>query len=772
MQPKLKEKRWDKAKEQLLLGLWEKEKLYKFRPGRKIFSIDTPPPYPSGRPWHIGAAAHYSQIDMIARTARMQGFSVYFPIGIDRNGLPVELYTERKYGIHLQDVSREEFIKLCRSSLDDLEAEMLEIMRKMGLSCDFKNYYRTDSDEYRALTQQTFIWLWEKGLIYEDTRPNNYCFDCGTTLADAEVIYEERPTWLVYIKFRVKETGEDILIATTRPELLCACQAVAVNPQDSRYNHLPGKHAVLPLYGREVQIIAHPVAKPEFGSGIVMICSYGDYTDVRLFRELGLPEIIAINPEGKLTHVAGPYAGMRIEEARKQIIKDLEELGLVEKKEKLMHRTPLCERSKTPIEIIPMREWYLKQTDFLEEMRKIAEELEWHPSASKQLLLNWINSVTLDWPVSRRRYYGTEIPIWYCKSCGKPNLPKPGKYWKPWCEDPPFSACQHCGSRAGFEGETRTFDTWMDSSISPLFISRKDRKLYPITLRPQGKDIVRTWLYYTLLRCWQLTGKSPFKKVWIMGYGVDEHGQKMSKSKGNVIDPIPILEKLGADAFRFWSATEASLGSDFRCSEARIQAASKFLTKLWNVSRFISAFPEKKAQKLEPLDSWILSELDKLIKECMRGYEELNFFIPSNAIRDWVWNIFAPHYLELVKPRAYSEDPSACFTMHYCLRALLELLAPICPFITDYIYRELYGKSVHLELFPKPAKHRTQINTEELIELNSRIWKEKKERGLSLKAEIQEMVLPENLAVIQDDLKAAHNVKSLRLGKELEIKFG
>jgi valyl-tRNA synthetase len=770
----LKESQWSKELEKDLLEKWKKERIYKFNPkAKKIFSIDTPPPYPSGRPWHIGAAAHYAQIDMIARTARALGNSVLFPIGIDRNGLPVELYTERKYGIHLQDLPREKFIELCKTSLDDLEAEMLAIMERMGMSCDFDNYYRTDSEKYRALTQATFIDLWKRGLIYEDTRPNNYCPDCKTTIADAEIAYEERPTDLVWIKFKIKENGKEIVIATTRPELLGACQVIAVNPKDARYSEIVGKHAIIPIYNRDVRIIAHPIAKPEFGSGIVMICSYGDYSDVRLFRELGLQEIILINTDGKMNHQAGQYAGLDIKEARKRIVEDLVKAGLILKIEKISHRTPICERSKTAIEIIPMKEWYLKQIGAKKQMLKNMDKMVWHPKYHKQILKNWIDSISLDWPISRRRYYGTEIPIWYCKACGQPNIPKQRKYWQPWKQNP-FKTCQSCGSDRGFIGEERTFDTWMDSSISALFISKfykKFKKLYPVTIRPQGKEIIRTWLYYSMLRCWQLTGKNPFKHVWIMGWGVDEKGQKMSKSKGNVIDPIPILQKYGADVFRFWSAAEASLGSDFRCSEARIAGNLAFLTKIWNVARFISIFPEeKKRPALKTLDIWILDDLNKLLKKCLEGYKDFNFFIPSNAIRDWIWNVFAPHYLELVKARAYKGDRSAFYSLHTCLRTVLILLGPITPFITDYIYRTIYCQSIHKELFPKVKKQaRLPFTTRALIELNSTIWKAKKERGLSLKSEIKKAKIPKQFKSIEDDLIAAHNIKEIEWSNKIEF---
>jgi valyl-tRNA synthetase len=296
MEPKIQSTSWNPEIEKTILKKWEHDDVYRFAihdKSKPPFVIDTPPPYPSGRPWHIGAAAHYAQIDMIARTARMNGKNVLFPIGIDRNGLPVEIYTEKKYKVRMRQMDRQKFLDLCKVALDDLEAEMIQIMKSMGLSGNFNEYYRTDSDEYRALTQATFIELWKRGLVYLANRPNNYCVDCGTTIADAEIIYEEIPTKLVYMKFKIKEkkkTGDKddddtfIIIASTRPELLFACQAVIVNPDDDRYKHLHGLHAILPLFNREVSIIPHHSAKPEFGSGAVMVCSYGDQLQVSDMR--------------------------------------------------------------------------------------------------------------------------------------------------------------------------------------------------------------------------------------------------------------------------------------------------------------------------------------------------------------------------------------------------------------------------------------------------------------------------------------------------------
>ncbi|MGI0010717.1 MAG: class I tRNA ligase family protein, partial [Nitrosopumilaceae archaeon] len=307
MEPKIKETAWNPEIEKQILKQWKDSHIYDFEPEGDIFVIDTPPPYPSGRPWHIGAAAHYAQIDMIARTARMSGKNVLFPIGIDRNGLPVEMYTENKYNIKMRDTERDKFLKLCATALDNLESEMIQIMTSLGLSGNFSEYYRTDSEEYRTLTQSTFIDLWKKGLIYLANRPNNYDWVTGTTIADAEITYVEIPTKLVYMKFKIKNSDKSLTVASTRPELLCACQTIIVNPDDDRYTDVVGKKVIIPLVNREVEIRTHPSAEKEFGSGTVMVCSYGDQNDVVLFRELKLQEIVAIGKDGRMTDATGSY---------------------------------------------------------------------------------------------------------------------------------------------------------------------------------------------------------------------------------------------------------------------------------------------------------------------------------------------------------------------------------------------------------------------------------------------------------------------------------
>jgi valyl-tRNA synthetase len=771
---KLEATSWDPRLEAEMRQIWDMERrIFDFKLSNsknRNFVIDTPPPYPSGKPWHPGALTQYTQIDMTARAARMRGLNVLYPVGIDRNGLPVEIFAERKYRVQMRKTPREEFINLCKHALDDLEAYMISLMKTLGISGDYYNKYRTDSEEYRKLTQWSFIELWKKGLVYLANRPNNYCVDCNTTIADAEIEYEELPTFLVTNTFRVKESRAELPVATTRPELLAACQMLVVNPADGRYKKYIGKTAIVPIYNREVPIRGHKSVDPKFGSGIVMVCSYGDYNDVMLFREFKLKEIVAVDMDGKMTGVAGKYAGIAIKDARSQIIQDLQEMGVASKVEQIQHRTPLCERSHTPIEIIPMEEYYLKQLEFKPALKRIARKIEFHPEMHRQILLDWIDVLTTDYPISRRRYYSTEIPVWYCSKCNTPHLPKPGVYYRPWRDEAPFKKCKKCGNMR-FVGETRTFDTWMDSSLSPLYISKylKGGKFssltYPATIRMQGKDIVRTWLYYTLLKCYQLTGREPFRHAWIGGLGQDAQGRAMRKSLGNFVDPEPILVRYGADAFRFWGASEAGLGYDFRFSEERIAGSGKFLTKFWNTCRFISSFPMPEKAELTWTDKWMLNELGKLIQECVEAYERFDVFMVSTKVREFLWNIFASNYLEMAKGRAYGdgvtkgEQEAAWYTLHMVVKSMLLLLAPIIPYMTDYVWRKLYGtQSIHLQLFPKPLRFDVSERvSQSIMEFNAQVWKTKKDKGLALKDSITTKI-PPNLKQFEKDLVRMHHI--------------
>jgi valyl-tRNA synthetase len=777
LEPKIKSKRWKPDAEDAILSLWANEDTYEFNmdSGKKLYTVDTPPPYLSG-PMHVGQVIHYTQIDTIARYRRMQGLEVNFPLGIDRNGLPIEVRVEKDLGISMHETPREEFLRLCKERLDEDEKIVIDGFKRLGIA--FNTYedegsYRTDNPRYRAVTQATFIDIWNKGLVYSDYRPNNWCFECGTTIADAEVEYAERPTTLHYLYFEV-EGLDPLEIVTTRPELLCACGAVFVHPNDERYKSYHGKTAKVPLFGLEVSIIPSPTAQMEFGSGALMVCSYGDQGDVMAFRDHALTPIAAVSTDGTMTEAAGEYAGMKIADARKKIVSVLKEKKIIFKQEDSVQRVPQCWRSRTPIEFIAMDEYYVKQVEFLEELHKIAVETPFYPDFHRQILIDWINRVTVDWPVSRRRFYGTEIPIWYCNSCKKavvPELTDEPRYYQPWQEDPPFTKCPKCSAEEGFIGEERTFDTWMDSSISGMQVvgymynDKLFKKGFSNVMRPHAKDIVRTWLYYSLLRTFQLTGK---------------------KSKGNSPPPMPFVEKYGADAMRIYGALEAGLGSDVRFSEDRLAGISKFMTKLYNIARFISMFPVPEPitfKKLTPVDQWILAEANELVERVVPECDLLDFHKPAIEIRGFTWNFFADHVLEMIKGRSFNtegkfteeEQKSAWFALHEVLKIISRALAPMTPFITDRIYRDLYDKNgIHSHSYPsfeKTWKSNLTEYTELLTQTNSGFWKFKRETGLSLRQGLPEAYISENLKPWTKDLQAMHGVGKIGFGKPKDEKF-
>ena len=795
---KIKENNWAKELEKPIYEKWKNEETYRFNKKAKkpVYSIDTPPPYVN-TPVHIGQVTTYVLMDMFARYKRMTGHNVLFPLGLDRNGLPIEMAAEKEFGKKLTQVSREEAIQMCEKILEKSTMQSTESFLRCGISFNtwkkgtgLGEVYETDSPDYRALTQETFIDMWNKGLIYEDNRINNWCPGCQTTLADAEVAYKDINTMFNDITFKCKETGEDLVIGTTRPELVCTCGMVVFNPLDDRYKHLEGKTAITPIFNKQVPIRAHPIAEIDKGTGLVMMCSAGDLSDIRFFREMNIEPTIAINKDGTMNEKAGILSGLRVREARKKMIEELKQKNLLVKQKQVIHRTPICERSRDEIEFIAMPEYYVKQLEYKDKMRELASKVKFYDEQSRKILLDWIDAVSIDWPITRRRYYATEVPMWYCKKCRRKIIPEKTKtptYYRPWKEKPPIKECPSCKSKE-FEGETRVFDTWFDSSISPLYILKYSRdneffeKSNPCSLRPQGKEIIRSWLYYTLLKCYHLTGKCIFDNAWINYHIVDEHGKKMSKSEGNMTYPQEILDKHGAEPFRLWTAIEGNITKiDFKFSEDRIIGASKTLTKLWNVARFITMFPEPKGKKkLTELDKWILQETNTLIKNASSNYEQYDFHNPATQIKNFIWETFASHYLELAKNRAYNqegkysieEQNGASYTLNYCLEAILKLLAPILPMFTYQLYYELKKEDIHAEEFPEEGKkYSVSFTKEQLLELNGAIWKAKKEAGKSLKDNVKKAQISTIFKSIEKDLILTHHILELEYGDKTNIEI-
>lgn len=790
---------------------------YAFNPksGKEIFVVDTPPPYPSGT-WHIGAVAQYSMIDVIARSQRLLGKEVFFPWGVDRNGINIEFTVEKNTGRKMKTFDRAEFLDLCRDTIEEYTQAMRETAARVGLSCDFEKEYLTDSDEYRGVSQSIFIDLFKRGDIVEDLRPNIYDPVEGTTIADAEVERLRRKTKLIDIRWTT-EDGYEVVISTTRPELICACGVVAVHPDDNRYHHLIGKKILLPVdtkgRSKSVEITTHPSVKSEFGSGVLMVCSFGDQNDVAVFRELGLTPFQAIDLDGKMTEVSGPYVGMKVAEARERVIDDLSSknriVQIIEKEQDV----PVSERGKNPVEIILLKEWYVRQTHIQDRMRELIEDMEFHPIRNKQFLLDWMDNISIDWPISRRRWYHTEVPIWYSEDGEKIITPPAGVYVQPWKENPPsgsrvinresredLGSWDELSSQLGqVIGEEKVFDTWMDSSNSNLYVSGylSDTELFseafPTGIRPQGKEIVRTWLYYTLLKSALLFDSPGFKHVWIDGLGMDPWGRKMSKSLGNGIDADSVLEcgaggrtgswkirgpdkivnlranKIGSECFRLWKACDAQVGDDFQINPEDIeQKYFGVLTKLFNVARFSSQFDvpndlEEIPTNLAPEDEWILSEFQSVMKRVEKAWQEIDIYTAAQSLKNFSTGVLASHWLEMVKSRLYDGDNAAAWTLHRMVRDLLDAFSPICPFFSHYLSSTLYVRSaVEADSFPTISLNFesdgwTDI-TESVMIFNSEVWRMKKEQGLSLNSEISNVNVPDSLHPLTVPLTRMHKL--------------
>ena len=820
--PKIKEKRWTVDLEKKIQEEhFSNKDRYSFNPNseKEIFVIDTPPPYPSGT-WHIGAVAQYSMIDVIARSQRLLGKEVYFPWGVDRNGINIEFTVEKKTGRKMKTYDRAEFLDLCRDEIEKYTQEMRNIAKRVGLSCAYDQEYLTDAPDYRSVTQSIFIDLFKKGAIVEELRPNLYDPVEGTTIAEAEVERLSRKSKLLDVRWSVTDDSEHdpVIISTTRPELICACGIVLVHPDDSRYQHLVGKSLDLPMptegRSKSVEIMTHPSVNMEFGSGVLMVSSFGDQNDVAVFRELGLSPFQAIDLDGKITELGSSLSGMPVLDARKKAIEILESEDKIDNIIERDQEIPVSERGKNPIEIILLKEWYVRQTHIQERMKELSNEINFIPSRNKQFLLDWMENITIDWPVSRRRWYHTEIPIWYSEDRTKVVTPPHGKYVQPWKDSPPLDSIvldresqkelgnyEDLKSELGkLEGEEKVFDTWMDSSNSNLYVSgylsnpELFERAFPTGVRPQGKEIVRTWLYYTLLKSTLLLDKPGFANVWIDGLGMDPWGRKMSKSLGNGIDASSVLEcgfggrtgswkikgpegkqvalqakKIGSECFRFWKAADAQVGDDFQINPEQIELRYfGVLTKIFNVGRFASQFEfdgdlDTIPDDLENEDKWILAEFSDLLEKAKTGYSELDIYTAAQGIKTFSTGVFASHWLEMAKTRLYNDDASATWTLHRIFRDLLSILSPVCPFFTHHLSTTLYEKSsVEIDVFPESpisnTKSWTDI-TESLVDFNSVVWKAKKDAGVSLAAPISGHNVPDSLKDIENALVSMHKLE-------------
>lgn len=766
---------------------WESEKIYRFDPSsdRPIFSIDNPPRYASGK-IHIGHATHYTHIDFIARYKRMRGYNVFFPLCFDVNGMPIEVNVEKKYGIKMRDVPRQEFIRMCEEFANQNIGDMILQYKILGESMDPTIYYQTDAPYYRKITQISFIDMLENGHVYKAEHPVNWCPRCETAIADAEIEHKERVTKLYYIRFDL-EGGGEIIVATTRPELLCTCQLIAVNPNDDRFKAVVGKRAVVPIYGREVEVVADEDVDMNFGSGAVMICSIGDKDDIKWIYRYELKFMNGIDDKGRMTEIAGKYSGLYVEDARKEIVKDLKEANRIVKIEEIVQSVGQCWRCHTPVEYINKKQWFIRILDKKSKVIETARRLRWFPEHMLKRLEDWVNSLNWDWVISRQRYFATPIPVWECERCEyivypkKEDLNKLDRHIDPTVDKPPIESCPRCGGK--LVGCEDVFDTWIDSSITPLYNSfwyRNDElfeKLYPMDLRPQAHDIIRTWAFYTLLRCETITGKEPWKDVFIDGFILGPDGRPMHASWGNVVDPLDIVDKYGTDPFRFYAAMCAP-GEDTPFRLKDVIRGRKVVIKLWNLGRF-SSFIDRKPMEpkyIRPVDRWILTLYSDLVEEVTAHMEEYRYDLATKKLVNFVWNTFADHYVEMIKHRVKEE--STKYAYYNVFLGIVKMFAPILPHITEEIYQTIFRrfeneKSVHLLSWPEPIFKDRQAERvgEEVKNIVASIRRWKASKGLPLNSTIPKIVLisQENIAEALDDIQNTVKAASIEIGEKSEV---
>ncbi|MEM0127612.1 MAG: valine--tRNA ligase [Thermoplasmatales archaeon] len=745
---------------------WKNERTFRFdfHSSKRVFSIDTPPRYASGR-MHIGHAFHYSHIDMIAKFHRLKGEDVFFPLCFDVNGMPIEVNVEKKYKIRMKDYDRQEFVKLCEDFADKNINDMIDQFRALGISADDSLYYRTSSEMYRKYTQISFIRMYRDGLAYKGKHPVNWCPRCETAIAESEIVYEEREVSLNQITFR--GDGFNITISTTRPELIPGCVALAVNPKDERYKNLIGKEVNVPLFNKKVTILGDEDVLMDFGTGAEMICSVGDKDDLKMIYRHSLPLIKTIDETGRLTEVAGSYSGLTTKEARERILTDLKEEGYFVSESKIMQNVGTCWRCSTPLEFLQKEQWFIKTISFKDEVKRWASQISWYPDFMKKRLDDWTDSLSWDWVVSRQRYFATPIPVWECDNGHVTVAEEKQCYVDPMIDPPPVERCAVCGGE--LKGSQEVFDTWMDSSISPLFNTFYARdeslfeKLYPMSLRPQGQEIIRTWAYYSIVRSNLLTGRNPWNEIMVDGNIMAPDGRPMHASWGNVVDPIELIGKYGADAFRYFAAS-CSLGEDSPFRERDLIRGQRFVNKIFNLVNFLEFYKGKQVSDGEarPADHWIRRELNRVASEVDSAMSSYAMDKAIRSLENFIWHTLADDYVEIVKHRLLEKE--AYENVYHVILSSVIMVSPILPFIAEDSYQRFFRKYEEKNsIFDMPFHSRIEYD-EELADIGAltvkavslgRDLKVKQRIPLSEKLGNISIISPGEIEIDKEDVKGA-----------------
>jgi valyl-tRNA synthetase len=817
---------------------WERSGVYRFTaPGQRsaVFSIDTPPPTVSGS-LHVGHVFSYTHTDIVARFQRMRGKHVFYPMGWDDNGLPTERRVQNYFGVRcepslpydadftapepvvkkgdrpVQNVSRRNFIELCELLTAEDEKAFEQVWRHLGLSVDWSRTYTTIGGHAQRVSQRAFLRLLHRGEAYQSEAPTLWDVGFRTAVAQAELEDREHAGAWHRVSFHGAD-GAPIYIETTRPELLPACVALIAHPEDERYQPLFGKTVTSPLFGVEVPVLAHPAAEQERGAGIAMCCTFGDLTDVQWWRELRLPTRTIIGRDGRILpdppvgldsepgrKAYAELAGATVHTARERVVAMLRDSGDLDgEPRKTVRPVKFYERGDKPLEIVSSRQWFVRSLAHQDAMLQRGAELQWHPAYMKARYDDWVRGLNGDWLVSRQRFFGVPFPIWYpLDGDGEPDyaapiLPSEDMLpMDPSSDTPPGYTEDQRGEPHGFIGDPDVMDTWATSSLTPQIVCgwAEDEELYaqtfPMDLRPQGHDIIRTWLFATVLRAELESHTLPWYHAALSGWILDPDRKKMSKSKGNVVTPLGLLEQFSPDAVRYWAANGRP-GTDTAFEQGQMKIGRRLATKLLNASKFALSFPEPAAgaEITETLDQAMLSALDDVIRQATAALETFEYTSALERIERFFW-FFCDDYLELIKQRAYDEaggaaTQSARLALRKALSSLQRLFAPFLPYCTEEAWSWWHTDSVHASGWPTPAGADDGDNSE-VISLASTaisaIRKAKSDAKRSMRSPVETVRIQgpagqvQTLTSIGADLRAAGNVDELEFtpdGEELRI---
>ncbi|MCW1249991.1 valine--tRNA ligase [Acaricomes phytoseiuli] len=826
---------------------WQEEQTYAFdaQTSRdQVFSIDTPPPTASGS-LHVGHMFSYTQTDVIARYQRMRGKNVFYPLGWDDNGLPTERRVQNYYGVRCNpaisydpdftppaepaknerdfvQISRRNFIELCEELAVEDEKVFEDLFTTLGLSVDWNLSYRTIDADARAVSQRAFLENLRTGDAYMAEAPTLWDVTFRTAVAQAELEDRERPGAFHRVAFHRADDAKPVFIETTRPELIPAAVALVAHPEDERYQELFGTTVRSPLFGVELEVKAHPLAKPDKGSGLVMVCTFGDLTDVTWWRELNLPTRPIMGRDGRIlaetpAWIEGPEAAERYQalagktafSAKESIVGMLRESDDLDGEPKpITHPVNFYEKGDKPLEVVTSRQWYIRNggrdEDRREQMLRRGKEVAFHPEFMRSRYENWVEGLNGDWLVSRQRYFGVPIPVWYpLDAAGEPDYENPilpdtsALPVDPAAEPAPGYQAEQRGKPGGFAGDPDVLDTWATSSLTPQLVGGWGRdeelfaKVFPFDLRPQAHEIIRTWLFSSIVRADALQGAAPWRHAPISGWVLDPDRKKMSKSKGNVIVPTDTLNQFGADAVRYWAAS-ARLGADTAFEEAQLKIGRRLAIKLLNASKFVLGLGATEADVLNadngdfitnPLDRAMLMRLHGVVAQATKAFENFEYARALQLTESFFW-AFTDDYVELVKDRAYgaageAEQRSVLAALETALDAFLRLFAPFLPFATEEIWSWWRQGSVHQQPWPAAIElgEADPAVLTTLGEALRRLRKAKSEAKVKQRTEVLNATLTAPAAELDRlraglvDLKAAANARELTLveGPELSL---